>query len=534
MKKFISLFKATTKGDMNIFRLKAFGKNNNMLIIIFSILMMIVAYSYANIFAEPLHEIGLTFVVLTIFSASVVFLNLIEGIYKAQGIIFDAKDNNLLFSMPIKKSYILTTRISKVLLFNYIFEALIMIPCVIRYVTLENTNFAFYPTTIIFLIVLPLIPLVISFIIGYLIKIISLRFKKQNLVQTVVTIIFVAGIMACSFGLQNIINTIASKANSINDFVSKLYLPIGIYIELIKEFNVVKLIQLILISVIPFILFILIFQLGYDKIINSTKEKRISKNNTVNNIKFKNTTVLSALVKKELKTYFSIPIYISNTIIGPILAIAFSVFIVFKFDTLLQLLQNEEIGLSINQINTYLPYIVIAVVTLLMTLSSITASSISLEGQKIELLKSIPVKCKDIFLSKILVSDIVLMPAMVIASIVYIIKLQIFNYNAIFIILTSILIPHLYAQIGLISNLKYPKLEFNSEIEVVKQGISVLITIMAGMLLGVGLCMSFIYVLEYIGALATTIIYTVILILLILLMNKILATYGVKKYNVLI
>ena len=44
---------------------------------------------------------------ISIFIILVTILTFMEGIYKSQGILFDAKDNDLLFSLPIKKSQIL-------------------------------------------------------------------------------------------------------------------------------------------------------------------------------------------------------------------------------------------------------------------------------------------------------------------------------------------------------------------------------------------------------------------------------------------
>ena len=111
MKKIISLIKATFTQDMNIFKYSA-NKNSKKItkillpVILFAIVCVSIG-SYAYMLAKPLHEIKLTYIMLTMFLFVVTILTFIEGIYKSQGILFEAKDNDMLFSLPIKKENIL-------------------------------------------------------------------------------------------------------------------------------------------------------------------------------------------------------------------------------------------------------------------------------------------------------------------------------------------------------------------------------------------------------------------------------------------
>src|SRR5574344_408488 len=187
MKKFMSLLFATTKGDLNVFKIKGKSKNklsNSFIFIILSILMMFISYTYASLIGDPLNKVGLTYIMLTLFSLAIVILNIMETVYKSQGIIFDAKDNNLLFSLPIHKSKILTVRLLKLIVFDYIFEILFLVPCLFKYVLYVYPGIGFYLISILFLMLLPLIPMVIGCIIGYLIKAFSSIFRNKKSVQT--------------------------------------------------------------------------------------------------------------------------------------------------------------------------------------------------------------------------------------------------------------------------------------------------------------------------------------------------------------
>ena len=101
--KTLSLLKAVLTCDMNMFKYSA-GKNastkKKILLPVF--LFLIVGYSigyYAYMIGKPLHEIGLTYVMLSLFIFMVSIITIIEGIYKSQGILFECKDNDLLFSL---------------------------------------------------------------------------------------------------------------------------------------------------------------------------------------------------------------------------------------------------------------------------------------------------------------------------------------------------------------------------------------------------------------------------------------------------
>ena len=100
MKKLISLLKATMSQDMSIFIIKSKNKskiNKIILPIFLTLVVMFAIGSYAQMFAEVLAPNNLTYIVLTMFIMFTSLLTIIEGIYKSQGILFEAKDNDYCF-----------------------------------------------------------------------------------------------------------------------------------------------------------------------------------------------------------------------------------------------------------------------------------------------------------------------------------------------------------------------------------------------------------------------------------------------------
>ena len=114
-------------------------------------------------------------------------------------------------------------------------------------------------------------------------------------------------------------------------------------------------------------------------------------------------------------------------------------------------------------------------------MTSISSSSISLEGKTINITKSLPISEKTILQSKILTCFAIELPFIMFSDVLFFIM---FKPNISYIILITILsfvVILLTACIGLIANLKYPKMNASNDTEVVKQSISAMIGVFSGM-----------------------------------------------------
>ena len=311
MKKLISLLKATMSQDMSIFIIKSKNKskiNKIILPIFLTLVVMFAIGSYAQMFAEVLAPNNLTYIVLTMFIMFTSLLTIIEGIYKSQGILFEAKDNDLLFSLPISKSKIFFTRVFKLISFQFLYNSLFMLPAIVVYAIYEKPNLSFYILSLIMLVLLPIISTIIGCIIGYIIKGLSSKFKARNIIQIVLTSIMLVFIFYFSLNIQGMIANIAQNANSINNVITRIYYPAGLYINLIQNFNILDLVILLAINIIPAILFIYIASIFYFKIISKLGEK--TNNSRKVNLKkasdkiFKVKSQLSGLINKEMKRFF--------------------------------------------------------------------------------------------------------------------------------------------------------------------------------------------------------------------------------------
>lgn len=537
MNKFKSLVKASFTGELNFFNVKATnGEKNSVLksgILFFFLFAMLlfVAFQYGFMIAKPLHEVGLTYVMLTLFGLISVVLVFMEGIYKSQGILFEAKDNDLLFAMPIPRKTILGTRFLKLIYFEYVFNFIIMIPAFAVYAILETPSISFYLISLVMFVLLPIIPTILASIIGCGIKTISAFSKNKAKIQTFLGLLFTAALLIYSFRLNDLINNIVSVATSINDVISKLYLPIGLYIDNILSFDIIKFVGFILINIVPLIIFVYLFSIVYFNIISKSSETATGKKYKLTKDNFKANSKLKALFKKELKRYLSSPIYIFNTFFGVILIIIMAVALSINSAGTLEFFANTGQGIDSQILLGFIPKIFMGVLLFSLCMATITASSISLEGKSFEFTKSLPVDVKEIFKSKILLNHFVTIPLVLLSSILIIIRMNFSIWDTIGVLAICLIVPNIIAIYGLITNLRHPMLNATNDTVVVKQSMSTLIATFSG--IGFAIFMGLIYgiLLVKVGIELATIILIGVSLVVVGILWKVLNTYGVKLYN---
>lgn len=530
MKKLYSLIKATMSSDMNLFKIRQKQnnkKNSKSLPIVLAMVIMIAMFGYGNMFMEVLSKVNMQTVLLSLSVFLTSLLTIYEGIYKSGPIMFNCKDDSLLLSLPIKRGTVLFIRILKFYVFELLFNSLFFIPLALSYVVwTKNIDWTFYLTTIIMVILLPVIPIVISCILGAITTSISSRFKYKNALQIVITMIVLVGVMFISFNMNSALEYLGNHADKIDSIMTKIYYPAGLYAKLATNFNIIDLLIFILINLGLFGLTIFILSKFYFSINSRLKKVTSNKKVSVGNLKIQSKSQMKSLVSKEIKTFFNIPVFIVNAGFGLFLFIIIAIVIAIKFDSVIPLIEKMDAG---NMLKSFLlgnkTILILILVTFTSLMTSITNSVVSLEGRNINILKSLPLKTKDILMSKIYAALKITTIPLVIGDIILIIRFNVGIINGILILVLSILLPLISHFLGLIINLKYPKLDAENSAEVVKQSTSSFIAVMLGM----GLLIVFITLTTVLGVFLNETIILLIFTVFYALVNFGLYTYLTKK-----
>ena len=483
MKKLISLIRACMTENMSIFKIKTKSKKRitKMILPVFLFVMIFITMcSYADMLIDPLRKVHLEFVMLTIFVLLTSIVTFVEGIYKTSNLIFNCKVDDLLLSLPIKKSTVLFVRVFKFYIFELVFNSMFLIPAMYIYAKNVNVGTLYYVVSIIFILLLPIIPIVISCIIGGIISFVSSKFKMKNIAQTIVTMLLVLGILYISFNLQEILKKLAENAKSINDIITKLYYPAGAYIKLITDFKVADLLIFIVVNILLFAVAIVLLGRIYFKINSKVKSVRTSAKKG-SKYKVKTNNVIVSLMKKEFNRFINSPVFIVNAAFGLVMYLIGCIAISIKFEGTINSLISQGVPITPEQIKTYLPVALFGFLCLSSLMTSITSSMISLEGRSFNILKSLPVSPFKIILSKVLTAVTMMIPAILIGDIIMFIRFEFSIFEILVILAMSIIMPIIAEIFGIIVNLKYPKMNAENDTEIVKQSMSSMVSVLGGM-----------------------------------------------------
>lgn len=182
------------------------------------------------------------------------------------------------------------------------------------------------------------------------------------------------------------------------------------------------------------------------------------------------------LVKKEFAQYVSSFVYVSNTILGPGGLLFFSCLVLFG---VVPKIENTSFyGLEINQSVVYY-----CLFLAFIGITTTTACSLSMEGKKIWISRSLPITFFDLSMAKSVVNIMLFLPGLLIAMIDCITLFHL-SWNSMFAYII-LMCTHLLCitSSGVYMNLKFPKYDWISEMAVVKQSASIIVMAIVSMLL---------------------------------------------------
>ena len=271
MKKILSLIKACMSSDMQLFRVKSKnGKNNSLLPIILAIFFAGYMFMISDSMLDNMQGAEFVFISLIVILTAV--LTLTEGIYKSGNLLFNCKDDNLLLSLPISKRTVLFIRIFKFYTFELLYNSLYLVPAIVAYAIHVEVGMTYYITSLLMIFLLPIIPIVLSCIIGFITTGLSSRFKFKNATQIVLSMAILIGVLYVSMNLNSLIKALTKNAKSINDLISMIYYPAGVYVKAITKFNILDILIFAIINIAILIIMIFVLSKVYFKI-NSRLKK---------------------------------------------------------------------------------------------------------------------------------------------------------------------------------------------------------------------------------------------------------------------
>lgn len=479
MSKLFNLVKVNLPDYLGLFEIaKKKGLNNKLAVFTKTLLLCLLylligyfIYKLASNVVGGFKAMNLTYLVIgEFFSIGSLFI-FFFNIYKSD--IYNVSEYEMLISMPIKKGTIILSKVIIIYINSLMLSCLFMIPTLITYSNYAIIDIGFILRFALGTIFMPLFPSIMAILITSIITSISSKFKYQKLIQTILLFLLTMGLTYLSFKVSNINNLdIFHMETSFNNFFNSMYPLNKYFLESLLNTNILSTIIFYGVSLISVVTVTTFLSLNYNKVINKIHNNQFSiYKKRIKAIKY---SKYQALFLKEAKKFLSNPYYIINSIM--------SLFILLIFSIIINFIDISSLGIPIsnNFLAQKLPLIFIFVILL----SCTTSVSISLESKNYYILRSAPLKSQEIFFTKILFNQVLIIPITLISLVIFNLALPIaFSTNLVTVI--SILVFSLFiGTYGLFINLVFPLKNWKSESKVLNNSLSPFLTIYSGIIFG--------------------------------------------------
>ena len=393
-------------------------------------------------------------------------LMFIGSVFTSKTQLYEATDNDLLLSMPIRPGDVLLSRLLTLLLIDLGLGLIVSGPAIYAWAQAAGFDAAwFVPCLIVLCLLLPLLALLVAAFFGWLLHLLSARVRNQSLLTVGLSLAFLAvyfvAISRMNIWLTEIVKDPSPLVGALSGFAPLIWIGLAC-----AEGNLPALGGLVLCTAALALLGWIVLERSFLR--TATDKRGAAKIKYVE----KRVNAVSpdrALLRRELKHLAASPAYIMNSALGAILTPVAAVFLILKRESILPLLAMPGLG-------EYLPMMLLLGLCFMGSMCTITAPSISLEGKSLWLLKSLPVTPRQALNAKLRLHLLIGLPPMLICSAIFIVLFRPEPLTAFIYVALPVASLLFVALLGLLENLRHPNFDWVNETQAVKTGMAVAVT----------------------------------------------------------
>ena len=473
-------------------------------------------YSSFSQLAEAFFPAGLGWLYFAMFAIMAFALMFIGSVFTAKSQLFEAKDNELLLSMPVRPGLILLSRMAAMLAMNFVFELVVALPVFAAWLRFGSPDAAGIAAFVLIVLALPLFALAVSCLFAWLISLLTSRMRNTTVITMVLSVVFLLAYFVFCFRMNTYVTQLAANGQSIAGALGAA-LPLVWLGRAAAEGNLACLGLTLLWTILPFALaYVLLARTTNRGQIRVRYEKKAMRASSQD----------AALYRRELARLTSSSGYMLNAGLGLVFELALAVLAVVKRQELLTVFQVMP------ALKQALAPILLLAGMLVSGMVFFTASSVSLEGKSYWVVRSMPVPTKKVLRAKLNLSNSLSAGPALLMMLVCALVLGLPAVEVILLLACQLLFVLLSADIGLMEDLRHCNLDWINETQAAKQGAGVVLTMLIvwGFVLAVGAV--------YFALLAIVLTTPVFLALVLALLAALyaltqrwLATRGVRRFE---
>ena len=398
-------------------------------------------------------------------------LGLLGSVFNAYSTIFEAKDNEMLLSLPIQPHRIVFVRVVTLSAMTLFYAGAVLLPAAIAFLFYAKTSFLGKFNALLLFVPLTLLVEAVTLGIAFVVALIARRVKNKKAVVMVFSLLLTLGFYFLYFRAQNFV----TKLLALGRIPALARYGLFFYYALGRASQGSPLNMLLALAVAG-AAFALAYLLLSRNFVKFTTTKKGSKEKVKKGV-VKSTKRSRTLFKREWKVFSSSPAYVMNSAFGVLFLIAIPIAAIIKADFV------HSVAKSLAEAIPHADGSGIAAMVILFTegMCCVTAPSVSIEGRRLYLLRVLPIDAREVFRAKVLLQLVVALPGTLFASVVLAAVLRLGALGWIFLILLPAVHVLFTGLIGLCLNIDFPVLDWKDEMTAIKSGAGVLITVFGTM-----------------------------------------------------
>ena len=449
-------------------------------IILFSLLLVAVfggIFGYlAYSMCAPLCSVNLAWMYFVIMVLIAIALGAFGSVFNTYAGLYLAKDNDLLLSLPIPVSAIMTARLLGVYLMGLMYSGLVSLSAVIVYLITVGFSVKALVCGLLFVFIISVIVLILSCLLGWVVARVSQKLKSKSFVTVLISLVGIGLYYFCFYRAQDVLQNIITNATAYGQSLKGSAYLLYAFGRIGEGSWPATLAWLGAVGVL-FALTWALLQRSFMKVATGTGTGKTSRSQQKSGSKQLDLRVRStrnALFGKELSRLTSSAGYMLNCSLGTLMLAVLTIALAIKADFLQNLLAQIELPGDVFAL------FAVCIICLAAATNDMAQPSVSLEGKSLWILQTLPVSAWDVLKAKLSVQLVLTLPFAVVCFIVAAIVL---GLSLVHFLLGLVFVVGFVLLLGLFDlflGLKMPNLNWTNELTPIKQSFGIMVAMFGG------------------------------------------------------
>lgn len=435
----------------------------------------IIFFGMGKNLGEIMLNAGFNWLYFALMSLLAIALGTFGSVFNTYASLYLPRDNEFLTALPFTPMQILLARTAGVYAISLMYSAWIWIPITLAYWACVPLTAANIICPAVMTFVIALFVTVLSCVLGWLVAVLSSMTKGKSFFTVALSLMFIGAYYFVYFRIVRFLGELVLYLDQIETMI-RSWLGFIYWIGIAADGSLVMMAVIIAVTCALMALCLWLMSRNFFRVssrshVHHAEQKKES---------YQENDVKKSLLMRELKHFTSSPTWMLNSGLGILLMPVIAGTFLVKAESFRPYI--EMIRTEIPMLYEILPVFVFGIVAVGLSMSPISASSISLEGKNIWILQTMPVEMNEILRAKENVHGYLLsIPALIEAAVLSVV-IGFDALHTVLIICAVWVTVWMIADLGLVLNLRHPNLSWTNESSPVKQSLPVYVILLGGML----------------------------------------------------